>query len=144
MALNVIYSDIEGERRPVPVGSDVAPGTPLIVGGRPAVTITGSGDHTNGLTTTGNDVLDTLLNVGVGNGGIGLGDEDATVAFTGTYAFPVTGASAATQRQTPVYITSGGTLTLTATNNTKFGVVEFFRGESGSTDTAVTIGVNLG
>ena len=30
MALNVIFSDIRSERRPRPVGNNVAPGTPLI------------------------------------------------------------------------------------------------------------------
>lgn len=144
MALNVIFSDVESERRATVVGNDVAPGTPMIVGGRPVVTITGSGDYTNGLTTTGNTVLDDLLGVGEANGGVGLADDQATVSPTGTYAFPVTGASVATTPQTAVYITSGGALTLTAGSNTKFGVVEFFRGEESATDTAVTIGVNLG
>lgn len=144
MALNVIFSDIESERRTAVVGNNVAPGTALIIGGRPVVTITGSGDYTNGLTTTGNDVIDEFLNVGVGQGGIGLLPNEATVTPTGTYAFPVTGASSATARGTAVYRTSGGTLTLTSSGNTKFGIVEFFRGEDSATDTAVTIGVNLG
>ena len=144
MALNVIFSDIESERRATVVGNDVAPGTPLIVGGRPVVTITGSGDYTNGLTTTGNDVLDEFLNVGVGKGGIGLADNEATVSPTGTYAFDVVGATVNTAKGATVYLTSAGALTLTEGSNTKFGVVEFFRGETSATDTAVTIGVNLG
>lgn len=144
MALNVIFSDIESERRTAVVGNDVAPGTALIIGGRPVVTLTGSGDYTNGLTSTGNDALDEFLNIGVGMGGIGLADDEATVTPTGTYAFPVTGASSATARGTAVYRTSGGLLTLTSSGNTKFGIVEFFRGEDSATDTAVTIGVNLG
>lgn len=142
--LNVAYSDIEGERRPEVVGNNIAPGTPMIVGGRPIVTVTGSGDFTNGLTSTGNEILDEVLNVGVGQGGIGLEDNEATVTPTGTYYFPVTGASVSTARGTVVYITSGRTLTLTAGSNTKFGIVAFFRGEESATDTAVTIGVNLG
>lgn len=142
MALNVIYSDIESERRAVPVGTDIAPGTPIIQGGRPAVTITGSGDY------DGNEV--SISHKGVTHviagkrGGVSLPDNYATVSYTGTYGFDVTGASAATAPGTVVYRTSGGTLTLTATSNTKFGVVEFFRGELSPTDTAVTIGVNLG
>lgn len=142
MALNVIYSDIESERRAVPVGNDVAPGTPIIQGGRPAVTITGSGDYDgNVITMSANGVTTVLAG---GRGGVSLPDNYATVTYTGTYAFDVTGASASTTPGTAVYRTSGGTLTLTASGNTKFGVVEFYRGETSNTDTAVTIGVNLG
>ena len=144
MALNVIFSDVESERRATTVGNNVAPGTPLIVGGRPVVTITGSGDYTNGLTTTCNTVIDQMLEVGEGQGGIGLADDQATVSTTGTYAFDVTGADVDTAPGTVVYLTSAGALTLTEGTNTKFGIVEFFRGETSATDTAVTIGVNLG
>jgi hypothetical protein len=144
MALNVIYSDIESERRDQKVGNNVAPGVAKIVGGRPAVTITGSGDYDGGLTSTGDAAVDTMLGIGTKRGGVGLRDDYATVTFTGTYAFDVTGASAATENGKPVYITSGGVLTLTASSNTKFGVVEFFRGETSTKDTAVTIGINLG
>lgn len=145
MALNVILSDIESERRVITVPTQTAPGTPLIAGGRPMVTLTGSGDYTNGLTTTGNAVIDELLDIGVGRGGIGLQPLQATATPTGTYGFDVVGATDATATNgKTVYITSAGALTLTAGSNTKFGVVEFFRGERSATDTAVTIGVNLG
>lgn len=142
MAKNMIYSDIETERRVAVVGSNVAPGSPRIVGGRPVVTITGSGDYAgNQITMTANGVTTVLAG---GRGGVGLLDNEATVSPTGSYAFNVTGASASTPRGTAVYLTSGNVPTLTATNNTKFGIVEFFRGELSATDTVVTIGVNLG
>lgn len=144
MALNVIFSDIESERRAVPVGNNVAPGSPVITGGRPAVTITGSRDYAgNAVTATADGQTITLAG---GRGGESLpGDAYATVSFTGTYAFDVAGASASTVPGTAVYrITASGALTLTSTGNAKFGVVEFFRGEKSATDTAVTIGVNLG
>lgn len=144
MALNVILSDIESERRSITVPTNTPPGTPVIFGGRPMVTITGSDGYTNGLTTTGNAVIDELLEVGEPNGGVGLQSLEATASPTGTYAFPVTGATDQTAKGTIVYITSAGALTLTAGSNTKFGIVEFFRGETSDTDTAVTIGVNLG
>lgn len=143
MALNVIFSDIETERRATVVGNDVAPGTPMIVGGRPVVTITGSGDY-DGNAVTLNIPGETPLVLAGGRGGVSLQDDEATVSPTGTYAFPVTGASAATAKGTVVYLTSGGVLTLTEASNTKWGVVEFFRGEESATDTAVTIGINLG
>lgn len=143
MALNVIFSDIESERRAVPVGTNVAPGTAIIQGGRPAVTLTGSKDY------TGNQVSVTVggetMVLQAGRGGESLqGPTYATVTYTGTYAFDVAGATSATTPGTVVYRTSAGALTLTATGNTKFGVVEFFRGTASATDTAVTIGVNLG
>jgi len=142
MTTNMILSDIESERRTATVGNDVAPGTALIIGGRPVVTITGSGDYDgNAITMTANGVTTTLFG---GSGGVGLADDEATVSPTGSYAFPVTGASAATARGTAVFRTSGGVLTLTSSGNTLFGIVEFFRGELSATDTVVTIGVNLG
>lgn len=142
MAKNMIYSDIESERRVAVVGSNVAPGSPRIVGGRPVVTITGSGNYTgNQVTMTANGVTTVLAG---GRGGVGLRDDEATVTPTGSYAFNVTGASASIARGTAVYLTSGNVPTLTATGNTKFGIVEFFRGELSATDTVVTIGVNLG
>lgn len=142
MAKNMVYSDIESERRPAVVGNNVAPGSPRIVGGRPVVTITGSGDYAgNAITLTANGTTTTLAG---GRGGVGLADNEATVTPTGSYAFNVTGASASTARGTAVYLTSGNSVTLTATGNTKFGIVEFFRGELSATDTVVTIGVNLG
>ena len=142
MASNVIYSDIESERRVANVGSEVAPGTAVIVGGRPAVTITGSGDYAgNAITVSGQGMSQVIAG---GRGGVGLADEDATVSFSGTYAFDVAGASVSTANGATVYITGDGDLTLTGTGNTKFGVVEFFRGATSATDTAVTIGINLG
>lgn len=142
MATNRVYADIETERRTAVVGNDVAPGTPLIIGGRPVVTVTGSGDHENTVTIdlgAGRTITSTIP-----GGGIGLLPNEATVTPTGSWAFPVAGATAATARGAAVYLASNGTLTLTATDNDQFGIVEFFRGELSPTDTVVTIGVNLG
>lgn len=143
MALNVIFSDVESERRATVVGNDVAPGTPLIVGGRPVVTLTGSGDYAgNAIKLVANGVTTTLAG---GRGGESLQPDQATVSPTGTYAFDVAGVTAATAPGTVVYrVTADGTLSTTSAGGVKFGVVEFFRGELSATDTAVTIGVNLG
>ena len=139
MALNVIFSDIRSERRARPVGNNVAPGTPLINGGQPAVTLTGSRDYAgNAITATGNG--ETIVIAG-GRGGESLPDDDyATITFSGTYTFPVAGASTATEPGTLVYIETDGDLTLTEGTNTLFGRVEFWRGKDSATDTAVTIG----
>lgn len=143
MALNVIFSDIRSERRARPVGNNVAPGTPLINGGQPAVTLTGSRDYAgNALTLTGRvgGVNQSIVLAG-GRGGESLpADDYATITFSGTYTFPVAGASTTTEPGAPVYIETDGDLTLTEGTNTLFGRVEFWRGKDSATDTAVTIG----
>lgn len=139
MALNVIFSDIRSERRARPVGNDVAPGTPIISGGQPAVTLTGSRDY-DGNVVTANANGQTLILAG-GRGGESLpADDYATITFSGTYAFPVIGATIATTPGTLVYREADGDLTLTSAGNTLYGRVEFFRGTDSATDTAVTIG----
>ena len=139
MALNVIFSDIRSERRARPVGNNGAPGTPLSDGGQPAVALAGSRDCAgNAISVTGNG--ETIVIAG-GRGGESLPDDDyATITFSGTYTFPVAGASTATEPGTLVYIETDGDLTLTEGTNTLFGRVEFWRGKDSATDTAVTIG----
>lgn len=139
MALNVILSDIRSERRARPVGNNVAPGTPLLSGDRPAVTLTGSRDYAgNAIVVTGNGESLTLAG---GKGGQSLpADDYATITFSGTYVFDVVGASIATEPNTPVYIDAAGVLTLTEDTNTRYGQVEFFQGTDSATSTAVTIG----
>lgn len=141
MAANQIFSDVPSMRYVAEVGTDTPPGTAKVLGGVPVVTITGSGDYDgNAITMTANGVTTTLAG---GSGGVGLADTMATVSPTGAYAFDVTGASAAaiTPGVTLVYITAGGALTLTSSGNTRFGIAEFFRGETSVTDTVVRIGV---
>lgn len=78
------------------------------------------------------------------SGGVGLLDNFATVAVDGSFRFAVTGASASTAINTPVYaMLSGDTvasLTLTASTNPPFGKVERYIGESGTTEVSVIIG----
>lgn len=149
VVLRSIYSDIESERRVVPVATQTAPRTAIISGGRPMVTITGSGDYTgNAITLTVPGDSGSPYTLAGGSGGVGLGALQATATPTGTFAGPVTGASSATTPGTPVYavVASGviTSLTLTSSSNTLFGVVDAFLGEKSNTETAVTIGVNLG
>ena len=148
MAFDWVYEDLRGERRPAIVGPGLAPVTPVQVLGRPGVTVTGSGNYKGQEGTITKPAVDGLKGVeikfGNSRGGESLQDTEATVAFTGTIAGPVVGATSSTAQGTLVYLTSSKTLTLTAGSNTKFGVVQFFRGEKSATDTAVTFGVNLG
>ena len=140
MSGNMVFADVESRRRVAEVGTDVAPGTALLIGGIPAVTVTGSGDYDgNAISVSGPGISAILAG---GRGGVGLADTEATVTFTGSHAFPVTGATKAaiTNGVTKVYITSGGALTLTADSNTYFGIADFFRGELSTTDTVVRIG----
>lgn len=78
------------------------------------------------------------------SGGVGLLDNFATVAVDGAFRFAVTGASASTAINTPVYAVLSGdavaSLTLTASTNPPFGKVERYIGESGSTEVSVIIG----
>ena len=134
MATNQVFADIPSTRRVREVGSNVAPGTPVIVDGRGGVTVTGSGDYTRTVT------VGSISQVVTG-GGVGLRDEDATVAFTGSWAFDVVGASDATEPGTPVFLDDGDvTLTPADPDDPQFGVVDFFRGEKSATDTVVKIG----
>lgn len=145
MALNRIYAGIETEQRTRKVGSNVAPGTPLLISGIPVVTLTGSGDYINTSTVVAGG---KTIVTSVQGGGVGLEDDEATVTPSGTFAFDVVGSSVTAAYDVdgngaPVYITDLGVLTLTALDNTAFGVVDFFRGETSATDTAVKIGVTL-
>lgn len=157
---NMIFSDVRGLRRVRQVGNKVAPGTAGVEGGKAFVTITGSGD---------NPVYGKIpplpgQKAGEGHkvlirdrGGVGLEDNEATVTYTGSFAFDVATATALTAVEgAKVYLVpaSGqpdnkaeaittGTLTLNkgASGAVEFGTVDFFRGELSATDTVVKIGL---
>lgn len=148
MAKNFVFHDSENLRRTVYVGKGVAPGTPLIYGGQPAVAITGSGDYTSSQTFTYGSTTVTKTT----KGGFSLRDGEATLAFDGSVAANVEGVSGEADAFTinattlakdpkPVYITSTGTLTLTKGDNKFFGIVDFYRGELSASDTVVKFGV---
>lgn len=120
MALNLVYLGNPQNNREREVGDDVAPGTPLLLEGRPAVTLTASGGTTKAFTTPQGYTLS-----GVEIGGVGNRDEWATVAFDGTYEFDVTGALATTDNDAAVYITSAGALTLTEGSNDLYGYTDY-------------------
>lgn len=132
MALNMTHKFTKSEVWPV--GSEVAPGSPVLSStDQPGVTITGSGDYTATETYGPYDITYPA-------GGVGLADEDATVAVDGAFRFPVTGASSATAVNTPVYF-NGTSLTLTqGETGVLFGKVDRFIGETSATETSVWIG----
>lgn len=130
MALDMLFAGSGYNREyPVPVGTKS--GTPLIAGGKPAITLTARGDSME----TVSAAPGTLTRP---NGGIGNAKDSATVAFDGVYILPVTGVTASSAKGTAVYITSAGVLTLTATDNTKYGVLY------DSNPTAAAAAVDLG
>lgn len=135
------------------VGSDVAPGTPVVqahvtVDGtvledapQPGFTITGSGDYVPAGTVVGPYTITAAAGVA---GGVGLADTKATVALDGAFRYAVTGATSATAGGTLVYaVMSGGdvaSLTLTNTGNTPFGKIDRFMGESSATECSIWVG----
>ena len=122
MALNRIFAgdDRTNEFQVVPAATKA--GTPLIIKEKSAVTLTNRGDVASESLTI-NDVSGSRTVI-FSRGGVGLADDEASVAYTGTYLFPVTGATAGdTATNTKVYITSAGALTLTVGTNTLYGVV---------------------
>ena len=132
MALNMTHKFTKSEVWPV--GTGVAPGTPVLsTEDQPGVTITGSGDYTKSA------VVGPYTVSGIPAGGIGLADDDATVAVDGAFRFPVDGATDATAVNTPVYI-AGGALTLTAEGGILFGKIDRFIGETDAEEASVWIG----
>lgn len=101
--------------------AEVAVGTALINGDRAGVAYTASGGHTASETIAGMTIS------GIADGGVGLDALEVSVATDGTYEFPVTGAGPTTPNGTKVYAVVASSkitsLTLTATGNTLWGVV---------------------
>lgn len=119
MALNRIYKENERNNRARTVPDGTRSGDPLLVESRPAVAITDEGGATKSFTLGG------LTVSGLKSGGVGLKNDEASVAFDGTFLFEVTGATNGdTANGTVVYITSGGALTLTEGSNTRYGTVD--------------------
>ena len=124
-----------------PVVADTASGDAVVstsASGRiPAVALTDRGDAERTETFGPYEIT-------YPSGGIGLDAAQATVALDGAFRFAVTGASASTVRNTPVYaVLSTDTvtsLTLTASTNPPFGRIDRFIGEDSATECSVWIG----
>lgn len=126
MALNRIRPGDERNNRARVVPEGTVSGDFLVVGGRPAAALTSRGDATKSETMTGLGITVS----GIKSGGVGLEPDQASLAFDGTYAWPVTGVTATTANDVAVYITGGATptLTLTAGSNTLFGYTDYPEG----------------
>lgn len=119
MALNRIFKENERNNRARVVPEGTVSGDPVLVNDRPAVALTDRGDATKSFSMGG------LTVGGFRSGGVGLADDEASLAFDGTFEFEVTGATTATAQDAVVYITSGGELTMTASGNTRYGTVDY-------------------
>ena len=125
MATNLVFKNDNKQNRVVTLAATYGPGVPVIANGSPAVTVTGSGDYTKSEVIPGVGTLS-----GVAAGGVGLAGKEVSVAFSGTWEFPVsdiTGLAtvAAATDGGAIYITSANALTTTEGTNLKFGVVDF-------------------
>lgn len=120
-----------------PVASGVQAGTAVIsIGNQPGVTVTARGDS-----TVTKSLVGQVTSITFKNGGLSNLSTEATVAIDGSIAYPVTGASASTPKNTLVYyVVADGTLTLTSASNVKFGKVASFLGKATAASTVVTIG----
>ena len=125
MATNLVYKYTESKTRVRTLAASVPGGTPLLdpSDSRPAVTITATGDYT--VTVTDNLPYGWASVTGVAKGGAGLVGKEATLAYDGTWEFPVTGVTTSTVQGAQVYITSAGELTLTASTNTAYGRIDY-------------------
>lgn len=133
MTTNMVYGDIPSTRRVVEVGSKVAPGTPVATALGAGVTLTGSGDFKPTARTI--EGVEFPLR---DRGGVGLGDTEATVAFSGSFAFEIEGADETTEAGTQVYVADGKAA---LTGDVPLGKVEFVRpGADGTVDVVVKIG----
>ena len=122
MATNLVYRNTDAYNRVETLAATYASGVPVLsLGGKPAVTVTASGDHTRSEVIPGSGTLS-----GIADGGVGLVGKQVTLAFDGTWEFTgITGVTTSAAQGTVVYITSGGSLTGTASGNTRFGTVDY-------------------
>lgn len=126
MATNLVYRNTDSQNRVEDLGATLAPGTPVVSeAGLAAVTVTGSADYTVSEVIPGAGTLS-----GIPAGGVGLKDQEVTLAFDGTWEFLASEFAdtapdpEAVAQGTAVYITSGGDLTTTEGANTAFGYVD--------------------
>lgn len=132
MALNRIYRETGEKVRNLALSAitvpDTAPtsiqtGVPVIFGSDAAVSLTASGNATVTRTT---DLPPGVSSITYSNGGVGNASGYASFAFDGTWEFDsVTGATTSTANRAAVYMDEDGVLTMTDTDNTLYGYVDY-------------------
>jgi len=130
MATNLVYRNTDSKNRVQVLSATHGAGEPVIsLDGKPAVTVTASGDHTRSDSTS----FPPYTVSGIPDGGVGLVGKEVTLAFDGTWEFPVAGfdttttVSGLTQGQAINFKTSNGKLTTDAiaAGIVAFGTVDF-------------------
>lgn len=87
MATNLVYRNTDSKNRVQALAATHGSGEPVIsLDGKPAVTVTASGDHTRSEVIPGVGTLS-----GIADGGVGLVGKEVTLAFDGTWEFLASG-----------------------------------------------------
>jgi hypothetical protein len=140
MALNKIFQSTEARHRvralstvtqPTSTPTTINPGVPVVFADGPAVSITASGNATATQTT---GLPSGLTSITYKTAPVGVASGEAVFAFDGTWEFAVTGATTSTASGVEVFITTGGTLTLTVGTNVHYGWTDYpkdYRKEAG-------------
>lgn len=128
MATNLVYRNDDKNNRTEDLGLTLASGQPVLTkSGRPAVTLTASGDYR--VTRNLDDLYSDIdVTVTYGRSGASLVGQEVTLAEDGTWEFPtaeITGVTASTPQGTKVYLTAARKLTATDTGNTLYGEVDY-------------------
>lgn len=126
MATNLVYRNTDSQNRVEDLGRTLAPGKPaLSEAGLPVVTVTGSADY-----TITEQVDDNISITGIPAGGVGLEDQEVTLAFDGTWEFDAEefGGTLPTtniDQGDTVYIDSAGDELSTGSGDVEFGYVDY-------------------
>lgn len=121
LALNRIFKEVESENFFDVVPEGTSSGDFLMLNGKPVVALTNRGDN-------GQDIVVNGVTYPISRGGVGLADDEASLAQNGTFEFPVTGALATTEQGTPVYFVAGSggdPDTLSLTGSVLYGRVNY-------------------
>lgn len=128
MATNLVYRNTDSQNRVETLSATYQSGEPVLsLAGEAAVTVEASGDAT----TTDSTSMPPYTISGIPNGGAGLVGKEVTLAFDGTWEFPVadfTGITVSSPQGTLVNIINATNLFTNAATSgsiTAYGYVDF-------------------